>query len=76
MHFYAFIPITFLKTAVYGNVSILHINHVQGSLTSDIGKKRKHTHNIHLQLYMHDKEFDEEREIFLGGNKVTINFRM
>ena len=40
------------------------------------GKKRKHTHNIHLQLYMHDKEFDEEREIFLGGNKVTINFRM
>ena len=40
------------------------------------GKKRKHMHNIHLLLYMHDKEFDEERVIFLGGNIVTINFRM
>ena len=40
------------------------------------GKKRKHTHNIHLQMYMHDKEFDEERVIFFFGNIVTINFRM
>ena len=39
-------------------------------------KKHTHTHNIHLLLYMHDKEFDEERVIFLGGNIVTINFRM
>ena len=79
MHFYAFIPITFLKTAVYGNISILHINRVQGSLiqmTSGKKKKHKHTHNIHLLLYMHDKEFDEERVIFLGGNIVIINFRM
>ena len=51
----------------------------KAALQMTSGKKKnthKHTHNIHLLLYMHDKEFDEERVIFLGGNIVIINFRM
>ena len=47
----------------------------KAALQMTSGKKRKHTHNIHLLLYMHDKEFDEESDFFFG-NIVTINFRM
>lgn len=47
----------------------------KAALQMTSGKKRKHTHNIHLLLYMHDKEFDEESDFFLD-NIVTINFRM
>ena len=36
-------------------------------MTSGKKKKHTHTHNIHLLLYMHDKEFDEERVIFWGA---------